>query len=98
MSLTELKNQGADGDAGSTEQGGLQLCKALMQELLVARSKKDLAPKTHALQHPAFKGPAPRVDPGVRVFHGFTASDKSDTTKAPKQLLVGHGATNRGHV
>lgn len=67
----------------STGQAGLWLCKAIMQEvlqkLLAASSKKDLAPKTHALQHPAFKGLAPRVDPRVRVLSAFAASDKSQT-------------------
>lgn len=31
------------------------------------------------LQHPAFKGLAPRVDPGVRVLSAFAASKKSQT-------------------
>lgn len=80
VSLAELTNQGAGRDA-STRQARLWLCKAIMQEvlhkLLAASSKKDLAPKTCVLQHPAFKGLAPRVDPGVRVLGAFAASEKS---------------------
>lgn len=50
------------------------------------------------LQHPAFKGLAPRVDPGVRVPGAFAASkEESDTSEAPKQLLAGHGATYCQH-
>lgn len=67
----------------STGQAGLWLCKAIMQEVLyklhAASSKKDLAPKMCVLQHSAFKGFAPRVDPGVRVLSAFVASKKSQT-------------------
>lgn len=63
--------------SGQAVKARLWLCKPIMQEVLhkflTTSSKKDLALKARAVQHPAFQSLAPRVGPRVRVLGAFTA-------------------------
>lgn len=50
-----------------------------LAQVTCSKLQNGLESKMHALQHPAFKGLVPRVDPGVRVLGAFVAPQKSQT-------------------